>query len=69
MTDYNPKVLSNAQKELLKLFETDLSEPELIELRQLLGSYYGKKAIQEANKHWDDNHFSDDLMKKWLNES
>lgn len=69
MTDKTPMMFNNAQKELLKLFETDLTETELAELRQLLGAYYGNKAIQEANKLWDDHHFSEETMNSWLSES
>jgi len=60
--------LNNAQKELLKLFSTDLSEKELHELKSLLSRFYAEKAIKAADKVWDKKGLTDDDMDKWLDE-
>jgi len=42
--------LSNVQVELLKIYSTNISEPELKELKNLLAQFYAKKSIENANK-------------------
>jgi hypothetical protein len=59
--------LSNAQVELLRLFNTNLSENELAELKNLLSVFYAKKAISQADAIWDEKGLSDQDMEKWLN--
>jgi hypothetical protein len=60
--------LSNLQLELLKLYSTNLSQQDLVELKRLLANYFAQKAIKEADKIWDEKGLSNDDMKKWLNE-
>jgi hypothetical protein len=60
--------LSNTQIELLKLFSTNMDETELAELRNILADFYAKKAIQTANKVWDEKKLTPEDMEKWLNE-
>jgi transcription initiation factor IIE alpha subunit len=60
--------LSNLQVELMKLFSTNLSDKELIELKDLLSKFYGDKAIKHADVLWDQKAFSDQDMDNWLNE-
>ncbi|MBS1530491.1 MAG: hypothetical protein JSU01_09300 [Bacteroidetes bacterium] len=59
--------LSNIQIELLKLFGTNLSERDLIELKQLLSKFCAKKAISLADDIWDKKGLSDQEMDTWLN--
>lgn len=54
--------------ELLKLYSTDMSEKELKELKKVLGDYFSKKAIHEADKIWDSKGLVNEDMEKWLNE-
>ena len=61
-------LLSNLQIELLKLYSTDLPEPELIELKILLANYFAQKAIQGADRIWEDKQLSSHDMETWLNE-
>jgi len=61
--------LSNAQIELMKLFSTNLSDKELLELKALLSRFYADKAISEADAIWDEKGLSDADMEKWLNEN
>lgn len=60
--------LSNVQIELMKLFSTNLSDKELIELKDLLSRFYADKAISQADAIWDKKGLKDEDMEKWLNE-
>lgn len=60
--------LSNVQIELLKLYSTDLSDEELAELKELLSTFYAKKAIRRADQVWDSKKLSDVVMEEWLND-
>ncbi len=60
--------LSNVQTELLKLYSQNLSSEELKELKIVLGKYFAKKSIKEANKIWDNKKYSNKTMDNWLNE-
>ena len=60
--------LSNVQVELLKIYSTNITEPELKELKELLAQFYAKKSIDNANKSWKEKKLSNDTMDEWLNE-
>lgn len=60
--------LSNLQEELLKLFSNNIPENELIEVKSLLGKYFGKKATSEADEIWANKEYSNEKMDSWLNE-
>jgi len=60
--------LSNVQIELLKLFNTNLSDTDLIELKNLLSGFYADKAITHADSIWDKKGLSDQDMDKWLHQ-
>ena len=59
--------LTNAQMELMKLFGTDLSDKELVELKSLLSRFYADKATRAADMIWDKQDLSDEAMDSWLN--
>jgi len=61
--------LSNVQLELLKIYSTNISAPDLIELKDLLAKFYANKAIEQANKVWNDKNLSNETMDNWLNEN
>ncbi len=42
--------LTNMQLELLKMFKYDLNESQLVELRELLSTYFAKKVDSEMDK-------------------
>jgi len=60
--------LSNVQLELLKLYATDLSEEDMVELKDMLADFYAKKSIQLANQVWDEKGLTNEDMDTWLNE-
>lgn len=56
---------SKAQLELLKAFSHDLSDSDLAELRKLLAQFLAQRAIDEANRVWDEKGWTEvdaDLM-------
>jgi hypothetical protein len=59
--------LSNLQREILKIYSTDISEDELNELKNILAQNYAKKAVYEADMLWDEKSLSNADMEKWLN--
>lgn len=46
----SPRRLSNAQSLLLQLFERDLPESELTDMRRLLTRHFAQKAEEEAER-------------------
>ena len=57
----------NFTKELLKLYAREVSEEELLEIRQLLANYFAKTAIVNADKVWDKNEYDEDWVNRMLN--
>jgi hypothetical protein len=45
---------SNVQLELLKIYTRNISEQDLIALKDTLAQFFAKKAIESANKAWDE---------------
>ena len=60
--------LSNVQVELLKLYSTNLSEEDLLDLRTMIARYYAERAIKNADKIWNERGLTNDDMEKWLND-
>ena len=59
--------LTNLQLELLKMFQYELSENQLIEIKMLLSNYFAKKASDEIDKLWDAKGWNNHTMEEWLN--
>lgn len=64
----NAHPLTNVQMELLKLYSTNLSQDDLLDLKKILARYFAQKAINGADKIWEEKGLSNEDMKKWLNE-
>ncbi len=58
--------LTNLQLELLRLFQTEVDEKTLKEVRNLLKEYFARKAIEEADKIWAEKQFTNEDMDKIL---
>lgn len=58
--------LSNAQLEILKAFSHDLSKQELIEFKNWIANYFAKRAINAANKAWDEKGWNDEDVDRFL---
>jgi hypothetical protein len=52
---------TNVQLELLKTFSHQLSESDLIDLKNTLASFFAERLIIQVNKSWGE--------KKWNNET
>ncbi|RKR82458.1 hypothetical protein BDD43_2638 [Mucilaginibacter gracilis] len=60
--------LSNMQIELLKLFQYNLPDKQLIEIKNMLAKYFAKSATEEMDKLWDENGWNDSTMEDWAND-
>ncbi|MGF7081587.1 hypothetical protein [Mucilaginibacter sp. UYCu711] len=60
--------LTNMQIELLKLFQYNLPESQLAEIKNILAKYFAKTATEEMDKLWDKNGWDDTTVEKWTNE-
>jgi hypothetical protein len=60
--------LTNVQIELLKLFQYNLPEKQLAEIKNMLAKYFAQTATAEMNKLWEENNWNNDMMKDWASE-
>lgn len=60
------KPLSNLQLELIKLFNYELSESDLLEVKRVLANHFANKAADEVDRLWDENKWSNKTMDTWL---
>jgi len=58
--------LSNVQRELLTLYATNLSPNDLRELKLVLARFFATRAIQEADRLWDERGLTTADMESWL---
>lgn len=58
---------SNLQLELLKTFSHQLDERELLEVKKMLALFFAQRAIEQANKAWDDKGWIDADVDRMLN--
>ena len=60
--------ITNLQQELMKIFSIQMTEQELLEIRNLLGNYFAQKVDEEMEKVWKERGYSEETIKGWLNE-
>jgi hypothetical protein len=60
--------LTNVQLELLKLFQYNLPESQLAEIKNMLAKYFAQTATAEMDKLWEENNWNNDKMNEWANE-
>ena len=60
--------LTNMQIELLKLFQYNLPEKQLAEIKNILAKYFAQTATAEMDKLWEENNWNNDVMKELTNE-
>jgi hypothetical protein len=60
--------LSNLQIELLKVFSRNLSDVQLLEIKQILANYFAQKATEEMDKIWDEKGWTNETMEGFLKE-
>lgn len=61
-----PESLTNAQLEILKAFSFNLSEEELKDFKELIAQFFAKRAVQQANQHWEENDWNDETIDELL---
>jgi hypothetical protein len=60
--------LTNVQIELLKLFQYNLPEKQLTEIKNMLAKYFAKSAGDEMDKLWEEKGWDNNTMNDWANE-
>lgn len=55
---------SNLQLTLLNLYEDDIAEEDLLKIKDLLSRYFFEKAKDEADKAWDAQNLSEEMLLK-----
>lgn len=60
--------LTPLQLELLKIFARDIDERDLLEIKKFLIRYFANKAMDIADKIWEQNNWNDQDEAKFLNE-
>jgi hypothetical protein len=61
--------LSNLQQELLKLYSANIEDADLLHIKRYLAGYFAEKAINEADKIWDEKGYTKETMNEWLQDS
>ena len=54
--------LSNLQQELLKLYSSNIEETDLLHIKRYLARYFADKAIDEADKIWNEKKYTNETM-------
>ncbi|MCK4664460.1 MAG: hypothetical protein KAT68_16445 [Bacteroidales bacterium] len=60
--------LTNLQLELLKIFSYQLSDNQLIEIKDILSKYFAEQATEEMDNLWEKNNWTNKTMDNWTNE-
>ena len=63
-----PKQLSNLQLELLRVFNYELSEEQLKEIRALLADYFAEKVTSEMDALFEANDWGEEKIEEWSKE-
>lgn len=67
MTSVIKQPLNALQLELLELFAREVSNQDLLAIKQMVSDFFAQKAIAEADAIWEEQGYSDDTMSEWLN--
>jgi hypothetical protein len=59
------KKLTNLQIELIKLFEYQVEDSQLLEIKDMLARYFAAEATKEMDKLWQQNDWTNETMKEW----
>ena len=58
--------LTNLQLELLGTFAYSVPDEQLLEIRQLLASYFLEKADAEMDRLWEENGWTQHAIESWV---
>jgi hypothetical protein len=59
---------TNLQWQLLQLYNRNVSEEKLLEIKQLLSNYFAEKAASAMDNLWEEKGWTDQTMLDWLDE-
>ena len=68
MTAEQKRPLSNLQLELLRLYSTDVSDSQLLEIKQMLADYFSQQIDEEMTSLWDKNEWNEKTIETWKSE-
>ena len=60
--------LTNLQIELIRLFSYQISDNQIVEIKDLLAKYFADVATREMDKLWEENQWTNETMETWTNE-
>jgi hypothetical protein len=60
--------MTNLQFEIVKMFNYELNNNELVEIKNLLANYFQDKIDRNTDKLWADNGWTNETMLQILNE-
>lgn len=60
--------LTNVQMELLKVFATQVSDADLLELKKMIAKFLLEKARNRADQIWEERGYDEGTVEQWLNE-
>lgn len=63
-----PTRFTPLQQELLRLYAMDLPEADLIEIKDMLGTYLLRKLQRDIDASVDRNNYTNEDFDRWLNE-
>ncbi len=58
--------LSNIQLELLKLYQNEVSDEDLLAINDMIIKYFADKMQNTADNIWQKKEYSNELMDEWL---
>ncbi len=59
------KKLTNLQIELIKLFEYQVEDRQLLEIKDLLARYFADEATKAMDNLWQEKGWTNDTMREW----
>jgi len=61
--------ISNMQQELLKLYAANIADADLLNIKRYLAKYFASKAIDEADRIWEEKNYNNETMNEWLKDN
>ncbi|MCE7058491.1 hypothetical protein [Dyadobacter sp. CY343] len=59
---------TNLQQELLQLYAHQVSEDDLVNIKELIGKYFALRLSSMADSAWDQNNWNQQSMEDLLND-
>lgn len=60
--------MSNLQLELLKLYTTNLSEQQLLDIKRMLAAYFAEAIDRDMTALWEEKKWDDTTIETWKQE-